>query len=42
MLKKRLKNNLNNKNYTTGFNNNIGKKQIVINIYNMLIKMFIK
>jgi hypothetical protein len=42
MLKKKPKYNLDNKDSNTGFNNNIGKKQIIINTYNTLIKILIK
>jgi hypothetical protein len=42
MLKKKPKNDLNNKNNNTGFNNNISGKQITINVYNTLIKMLVK
>jgi hypothetical protein len=42
MLKKKLKNNLNSKDSDIGFSDNISKKQMTINMYNILIKMFAK
>jgi hypothetical protein len=42
MFKKKPKNNSDNKNNNTGFDNNISRKQIAIDVYNTLIKMLIK
>jgi hypothetical protein len=42
MLKKKPKDNLNSEDNNTDFNSNISKKQIAINIYNMLIKVLVK
>jgi hypothetical protein len=42
MLKKKLKNDLDSENNSISFDNNISKKQIAINTYNILIKVFVK
>jgi hypothetical protein len=42
MLKKKPKDNSDNKNNNTSFGDNINKKQIAINVYNILIKMLVK
>jgi hypothetical protein len=42
VFKKKLKDNLDNKDNNTGFNSSISGKQMTINIYNTLIKIFAK
>jgi hypothetical protein len=42
VLKKKPKNNSDSKDNSTGFGGDISEKQIAIDVYNTLIKMFIK
>jgi hypothetical protein len=42
MFKKKPKDNLDSENNSTGFGDNISKKQITINMYNILIKILVK
>jgi hypothetical protein len=42
MLKKKLKDDLDSKDNSIGFGSDISGKQIIINVYNTLIKIFVK
>jgi hypothetical protein len=42
VFKKKPKDDLDNKGNSTGFGNNISRKQITINVYNILIKVLVK
>jgi hypothetical protein len=42
VFKKKPKDNLDNKNNNTGFDSDIRGKQIVIDVYNTLIKVLVK
>jgi hypothetical protein len=42
VFKKKLKNDLNSEDGGTGFGGGISRKQIIINTYNTLIKVFVK
>jgi hypothetical protein len=42
VLKKKLKNDLDSKDSDTGFGDSISEKQIAIDMYNTLIKVFAK
>jgi hypothetical protein len=42
VLKKKPKDNSDNKDNNTGFDNNISRKQMAINVYNTLIKVLAK